>query len=103
RALGDDHGATRLRATLGAAWPRFLRGPMKIHDISIPMSPSVASWPGDAPYEFQWTMQRKSGASVNVGQIRLSVHAGTHTDAPFHFADDGKTIDRLALEPYVGP
>lgn len=33
----------------------------------------------------------------------MSTHTGTHCDAPFHFFDDGKTIDEIPLETYVGP
>jgi arylformamidase len=76
---------------------------MTIHDITIPLESTVACWPGDAPYDLQWTMQRSAGATVNVSQVRLSVHAGTHADAPFHFQDTGRTIDRVPLEAYVGP
>ncbi len=76
---------------------------MRIHDISVPLREGVACWPGDAPYEWQWSWRRSAGASVNVGRVAMSVHTGTHTDAPFHFADDGQTIDALDLEPYIGP
>jgi arylformamidase len=75
---------------------------MKIYDITIPLDAAVAFWPGDTPYDLQWTMQRRAGASVNVSRIQLSVHAGTHTDAPFHCRDDGATIDRVPLDAYVG-
>jgi arylformamidase len=76
---------------------------MKVYDITIPLDAVVACWPGDTPYDLQWTMQRRDGASVNVSRIRLSVHTGTHADAPFHFRDDGLTIDRVPLETFVGP
>lgn len=33
----------------------------------------------------------------------LSSHTGTHCDAPYHFFDDGPTIDQIPLETYVGP
>jgi arylformamidase len=75
---------------------------MKIYDISIPLDAEVAAWPGDAPYEQHWTMTRSAGAAVNVSQVRLSVHTGTHTDAPYHFTDAGMTVDKLSLEPYFG-
>ncbi|MBQ5868298.1 MAG: cyclase family protein, partial [Lachnospiraceae bacterium] len=29
-------------------------------------------------------------------------HNGTHVDAPFHLVRDGKTIDEVGLEPFVG-
>jgi arylformamidase len=31
------------------------------------------------------------------------LHAGTHSDAPFHVQLDGDTVDRLPLETYMGP
>ena len=34
----------------------------------------------------------------NITQISLSSHQGTHLDAPFHFYDDGKTLDQMRLE-----
>jgi len=33
----------------------------------------------------------------------MSTHTGTHCDAPFHFFADGKPIDEVPLETYVGP
>jgi arylformamidase len=75
---------------------------VKIYDISIPLKPGVAVWPGDAPYRHDFTWKKSRGASVNVSQIALSVHTGTHTDAPYHFLDSGKSIDQLRLEPYFG-
>ena len=45
----------------------------------------------------------EKGASVNVGAITLSVHTGTHADAPYHFNGDGADISQLALEKFIGP
>jgi arylformamidase len=33
----------------------------------------------------------------------MSVHNGTHADAPFHFTRKGDTIDCVPLENYIGP
>jgi len=33
----------------------------------------------------------------------MTVHTGTHLDAPFHFVPDGLTIDQLPLEIFIGP
>jgi kynurenine formamidase len=40
---------------------------------------------------------------VNKEIVEISTHTGTHCDAPFHFFDDGTTIDEIPLELYVGP
>ena len=39
----------------------------------------------------------------NITQVSFSSHQGTHLDAPFHFYDDGKTIDQIQLERFYGP
>jgi arylformamidase len=76
---------------------------MKIYDVSLHLHDGLASWPGDAPYRFHWSWERSKGASVNVGQASLSVHAGTHADAPYHFDDNGATIEAVPLTAYLGP
>ena len=32
----------------------------------------------------------------------MCAHNGTHIDAPFHFLHDGKTVDQMALDVFVG-
>jgi kynurenine formamidase len=34
--------------------------------------------------------------------VSLSTHQGTHLDVPFHFFDDGKTLDQVDLERFYG-
>ncbi len=40
---------------------------------------------------------------MNVGQLTMSSHTGTHVDAPFHFDNEGKRILDLPLERFMGP
>jgi arylformamidase len=75
---------------------------MKIYDITIPVTPDLAVWEGDTPYQFRLNWQMSEGASVNVGAITLSTHTGTHSDAPFHFLPEGATIGELDPSVYVG-
>jgi kynurenine formamidase len=35
--------------------------------------------------------------------VQIGTQTGTHIDAPFHFRDDGATVDRMPLELTVGP
>lgn len=39
----------------------------------------------------------------NITQLVMSTHLGTHLDAPFHFFDDGRTVDRLDPARGFGP
>jgi arylformamidase len=76
---------------------------MKIHDITLSLDANLPCWPGDTPFRFALAWSKHKGASVNVGQISTTVHIGTHVDAPYHFLDDGATIEALDLDPFVGP
>lgn len=71
-------------------------------DVSRPLAPATATWPGDAPFSCGFSARRADGG-VNVGWTRASVHVGTHVDAPFHFDDHGATADRLPLPAFHGP
>ena len=76
--------------------------PPKIIDISLPLDNRLAVWPGDTEFDYQLAWKKSAGATVNVGAVRLSTHCGTHIDAPFHFDQQGKKVDELALAAFVG-
>jgi arylformamidase len=75
---------------------------MRIHDISQPLGPATATWPGDRPVENPWTMRMDRGAAVNVAALITSVHAGTHIDGFLHVTRDGETAAQMPLDAYVG-
>jgi hypothetical protein len=52
-----------------------------IIDISQPLSPGMAGFPGDAAYEETQTFTIGPNCPVNVARLTLSVHCGTHADA----------------------
>ena len=66
---------------------------MTIYDISLTISPSLPTWPGDPELELVQFEAMDSGAHVNVTRISSSVHIGTHVDAPYHFLKDGSTVE----------
>lgn len=72
-------------------------------DVSVPVTPRTAAWPGDVAFSCGWSAQMASGSSVNVGWARSSPHVGTHVDAPFHVDDAGARVGGLGLDAFVGP
>ena len=74
---------------------------MKIHDISQEVF-SCNVCPGDPSPERQVMLQIPNGDVCNLTAFRMCAHNGTHVDAPYHFLQDGKTIDQVALERFVG-
>ena len=50
---------------------------MRLWDISEPIEPASATFPGDSPFAQEWVARQEQGASCNVSTIRMSVHVGT--------------------------
>ena len=76
---------------------------MAYHDISLNLSEETARWINSAPYELTERRRTSKGDSANTSAVNMSVHAGTHLDAPFHFIDGGVTIDEMPVEAFIGP
>ena len=82
-----------LKRRLTAVPPTTILPRMTIIDISRTLTHDLSVWPGSDPFVLETTMQKKQGASVNVTRMILGAHTGTHADAPYHFDDDGVTLE----------
>jgi arylformamidase len=76
---------------------------MKLHDISRPIHTGMPTWPGDTAAEFKLVATIPQGSACNVGRLHVSVHTGTHGDAPYHYNQAGAKMDEVPVETYVGP
>ncbi len=71
-------------------------------DLSHPLENGQLNFPNDPKIR---VAAHNTVASIgyNITEISMSTHQGTHLDVPYHFFDDGKTVDRLPLERFFGP
>jgi arylformamidase len=76
---------------------------MRVFDISLTVTPDMVVWPGDPPVRMRRMQALAAGDMVNMTELAMSVHTGTHVDAPAHFLAGGKTIEQLNLDALVGP
>lgn len=76
---------------------------MKIYDISLTIQNGMVVWPGDPQVKLERIYKIEDGANANVSKLELSVHTGTHLDAPHHFINGAKTIETLPLDVLIGP
>jgi len=74
---------------------------MKIYDISQEVF-ACQVYPGDPAPEKKTLVSMEKGGLYNLTAFGMCAHNGTHIDAPFHFLKDGKTVDALSLEVFVG-
>ena len=73
-----------------------------IYDISQPVFECTV-FPGDPKPEKDLVRSMEKGDLYNLTNISMCVHNGTHVDAPRHFIKDGKGIDRVRLDKFIGP
>ena len=74
----------------------------RLVDLSHPLTEAVPVYPGD-PEPRIFTATTVAADGYNLSHVHLGTQTGTHIDAPFHFRDDGATVDRMPLELTVGP
>jgi arylformamidase len=75
---------------------------MKLIDVTVPIDPARPVYPGNTPFGLEAIKRVANGDSSNVSTLHMSVHAGTHVDAPRHFFDNGGGADTLSLEMLCG-
>lgn len=66
-------------------------------DITKPLFNGMDVWPGDTP--FQRTTKQYRGYTTS--SVTMSLHSGTHMDAPRHGFRKGKPVDEIF--PFVVP
>lgn len=74
-----------------------------LYDITPPITPSLAVWPGDTPPAREILCDIAKGDSVTLSTLRATVHLGAHADAPNHYGSSGPSIDQRTLAHYLGP
>ena len=75
---------------------------MKILDISLPMHPTMATFPG-TPFPKVEKIRDLDKDGKNISTFCLSTIAGTHMEAPAHSVKNGITIDKIDLTKCIGP
>lgn len=71
-------------------------------DISVPLRPGMAVWPGNPGLEMERVSSIEQGDNANISRLKMGAHTGTHMDGPVHFIPDAPGIDRLPLSVAIG-
>lgn len=75
----------------------------RLIDISPPISPQLAVFPGDTPFSQDWLMRIDRGDHLDLSTIHGTVHLGAHADGSSHYLAGGQGIGERSLEAYYGP
>src|SRR5438874_13297100 len=75
---------------------------MTVVDVTVPIRDAMTVYRGNPPVRIRPAMTL-SKDGVNLSELCLGSHTGTHVDAPSHFIRGGAGADRLALDRFIGP
>ena len=74
----------------------------RIHDLTALLQTHMPVW-ATAPLPVFEPIGLVPRDGYSIERITCSSHTGTHMDAPYHFLEDGVTVDRIPPESLVGP
>lgn len=74
----------------------------RVWDVSPPLTPDLAVFPGDTPLEREILARREAGDPVTLSTLRATVHLGAHVDAPRHYGTGAASIDAVPLDRLLG-
>ena len=74
---------------------------MKIYDISQEVF-GCKVYPGDPSPKKTVLSSMEKGDLYNLTEFSMCAHNGTHIDAPLHFIKNGKAVDGISTESFVG-
>jgi kynurenine formamidase len=73
----------------------------KVYDLTHPLYHNCPGWPDFPPPTIE-RMLFIPRDICNVEKLYINTHTGTHVDAPYHFFPDGKTLDQVPVDTWIG-
>ncbi|WP_238751965.1 cyclase family protein [Neolewinella maritima] len=72
-------------------------------DVTYPIFENMTGWPGQPNTHLETLSCIHCGDTAKVSVLHMSVHSGSHMDAPNHFMAEGIDISRSPFEVGLGP
>ena len=76
--------------------PKVEQPATQVVDLTHPMQPGMAFWPGGVPFEMTKLVDYDQGYRLH--KFSMGENTGTHLDAPAHFAEGKRTIAQLPAD-----
>ncbi len=75
-----------------------------IYDITVTLGEESIDYPGDTPYSRESiSTVNDTGGGCALSRLTMSAHSGTHIDAPAHFIEGGRTLDKYLVTDFILP
>lgn len=73
----------------------------KVIDLTIPISDKTPVYPDD-PTPSITRIKNSEQDGYHLSLLQFGSHTGTHVDAPYHFFEDGKKMNEVPLQQFMG-
>jgi arylformamidase len=71
-------------------------------DISVSLFHEMDVYEGDPSFHLEPIQSIENGDKHKLSKVSMCVHSGTHIDAPCYYIQNGKSIDQISPEFFVG-
>ena len=75
---------------------------MKIYDLSPEISEGMAVYKNKLEKKPKLKVTRTIKEGTNESRLEIDLHSGSHVDAPYHILQNGKTIEKINLDKFMG-
>ncbi|MHA2330295.1 MAG: cyclase family protein [Candidatus Hodarchaeales archaeon] len=75
---------------------------MQIIDISLELERKMLVFPGDPQFNLISILDMSKGDEINISEVKMGVHTGSHIDSPLHFIENGKSITEIPITRFYG-
>ena len=72
-------------------------------DLSYSYDNDTIFWPGGEGYNHCLNVYGSGKTHYAAGTFTCAEHGGTHVDAPYHFAENGITVDLIPIKDLIAP
>ena len=79
-----------------------MASPRPIHDLTALLETHMPVWP-TAPLPTFEPVGFIARDGYSIEKVSCLTHTGTHMDAPYHFLENGATVDKIPASHLVGP
>lgn len=71
-------------------------------DVSLLIHEDMIFWPSDPKFILERVSEISKGNNANLSRISIGLHTGTHIDTPYHFLEEGKTLEEINILRFYG-
>src|SRR3989344_2583634 len=75
---------------------------MRIYDLSPEISEEMIVYKNKLEKKPKLNVTRMLKEGANESRLEIESHTGSHLDAPYHVLGNGKTIEKISLDKFIG-